>query len=85
MKATAVLKSWMSGHLVYAAVKNYSDGGICFETDSSIDPGTTVTIKLDRPLYLPDQTRFYSIIRWCKMLDDENESLSTHGVGAEFI
>jgi len=85
MKATAVLKSWMTDHLVYAAVKNFSAEGISFETDSSIAPGTTVTIKLDRPLCLSDRTRFYSIIKWCKMLDDDNESFSTHGVGAEFI
>jgi hypothetical protein len=85
MKATAVLKSWMTCHLVYADVKNSSAGGIRFETDSSIEPGTTITIKLDRPLYLSDQTRFYSIIRWCKMLDEDNESFSAHGVGAEFI
>jgi hypothetical protein len=83
MKATAVLKSWMTDHLVYADVKNFSAGGIRFETDSSIETGTTITIKLDRPL--SDQTRFYSIIRWCKMLDEDNESFSTHGVGAEFI
>ena len=83
MKATAVLKSWMTDHLVYADVKNFSDGGFSFETDSSIEPGTTVTIKLDRPL--SDQTRFYSIVRWCKMLDKDNESCSTHGVGAKFI
>lgn len=85
MKATAVLKSWMTGHLVYAAIKNFSAEGISFETDSSIAPGTTVTIKLDRPLCPSDQTRFYSIIKWCKMLDDDNESFSTHCVGAEFI
>jgi len=85
MKATAVLKSWMSDHLIYAAVKNFSAAGISFETDSSIAPGTTVTIILDRPLYRSDQTRFYSIIRWSKMLRDGNESFSTHGVGAEFI
>ena len=83
MKATAVLRCWMTGHLVYADVKNFSAGGIRFETDSSIAPGTTVTIKLDRPL--SDQTRFYSIIRWCRMLDEDDESFSTHGVGAEFI
>jgi hypothetical protein len=85
MKATAVLKSWMTGHLVYADVKNCSAGGVRFETDSSIEPGTTITVKLDRPLYLSDQMQFYSIVRWCKMLGDADESFSTHGVGAEFI
>jgi hypothetical protein len=84
-RATAVLESPVTGHWVYADVKNYSAGGMCFETDVFIDPGTKVTIKLDRQLAVSDRRRYDSIIRWCKVLDTEDKSFSTHGIGAKFL
>ena len=85
MKATAVLESPVTGHWVYADVKNFSAGGMCFETDACINPGTMVIVKLDRPLFISDRKRYDSIIRWCNVLDRENISFATHGMGAEFI
>jgi len=85
LKATAVIESWITGHLVYADVKNFSAGGMCFETDARIDPGTTVIIKLDRPLFISDQKEYDSIIRWCEVLDSDNQSFATHSMGAKFI
>ena len=85
MTATAVLESPSTGHWVYAEVKNYSAGGMRLESDSCIDPGTKVTINLDRPLFISDRKKYDSIIRWCRLLDIENPSSSTHGMGAKFI
>lgn len=85
MKATAVLESPNTGHWVYADVKNFSAGGMCLESEACINPGTKVIIKLDRPLFISDQREFDSIIRWCRILDGENESFSTHDMGAKFI
>ncbi len=85
MRATAVLESPITGHWVYADVKNFSAGGMCFETDACINPGTKVIIKLDRPLFISDRKKYDSIIRWCKVLDNDNKSFSTHGMGAKFI
>lgn len=85
MKATAVLESPTTGHWVYADVKNLSAGGMGFETDACIEPGTNVIIILDRPLFISDQKQYDSTIRWCKVLDIDNQSFSTHGMGAEFL
>ena len=85
MKATAVLESPITGHWVYADVKNFSAGGMCFETDARINPGTAVVIKLNRPLFISDQREFDSIIKWCRVLDSDNKSFSTHNMGAKFI
>ncbi len=85
VKATAVLESPVTGHWFYADVKNFSAGGICLELDAFINPGTRVLIKLDRPLFEPDRVNYDSIIRWCKVLDVEDKSSSTHGMGAQFI
>ena len=85
MKATAVLESPNTGHWFYADVKNFSAGGMCFEVDARINPGTKVLIKLDRPLFISNQMKYDSIIRWCKVIDDDDKSSSTHSIGAQFI
>ena len=85
MKATAVLESPATGHFFYADVKNFSAGGIGFEVDACINPGTKILIKLDRPLFKSDQMKYDSIIKWCKVMDEEDQMSSTHGLGAQFI
>ena len=85
MKATAVIEIPFSGYWFYADLKNYSAGGMGFETDACIDPGTKVNIKLDRQLLISDQKKYDSIIRWCKVLDHDNKSYSNYRMGAKFI
>ena len=85
MKATAVLESPVTGHWVYADLKNFSAGGMGFETDACINPGTRVIVKLDRPLFISNRKKYDSIIRWCKELDREDISFATHSMGAQFI
>jgi hypothetical protein len=85
LTATAVLESPHTGHWVYADVRNISAGGMCFELDACFNPGTKVTIKLDRPLLISGRTKYDSIIKWCKVMDMENRSTSPQRMGAEFI
>ena len=85
MKATAVIEIPFSGYWFYADLKNFSAGGMGFETDACIDPGTKVNIKLDRQLLTSDKQKYDSIIRWCKVLEQDNTSFSTFGLGAKFI
>jgi len=85
MKATAVLESPATGHWFYADVKNFSAGGMCFEVDAFSSPGTKVLVKLNRPLFTADRMEYDSIIKWCKVLDSDNESSSTHSIGVQFI
>ena len=85
MKATAVIEIPFAGYWFYADLKNYSAGGMGFETDACIDPGTKVNIKLDRKLLTSDKKKYDSIIRWCKLLEQDNISLSTFGMGAKFL
>ncbi|MCP4622628.1 MAG: hypothetical protein GY850_03745 [bacterium] len=84
MKATAVLESPTTGHWFYADVKNFSAGGMCFEVDAFTRPGTKVLVKLDRPLFIADRMEYDSIIKWCKVLEGDNGSSSTHSIGVEF-
>lgn len=84
MKGAAVIESPITGHWVYADVKNFSAGGMGFEIDVCINPGTKVIIKFDRPLFISDQREYDSIIKWCKVSDTEYKSSSPHDIGAQF-
>jgi len=66
-------------------MKNFSSGGIYFEADASIQPGTNIKLNLDRPLFQSDQKKFNSIIRWCRKLEAEDKVHSNFGIGSKFI
>jgi len=83
--ATAVLENPNSGHWFYALAKNFSAGGMCFEAEAPVKPGTQIIIKLDRQLFTSDRQKYDSIIRWCRVVDNENKTISGYGIGAEFI
>ena len=87
IRATAVLENPNSGHWFYADAKNFSAGGICFESEAPVVPGTRLIVKLDRPLFTSDQKNFNSTIRWCRKLEKDNEdkTFSGYAIGAAFI
>jgi len=87
IRATAVLENPNSGHWFYADAKNFSAGGICFESEAPVVPGTRLIVKLDRPLFSSNRKNFNSTIRWCRKLDNDNEdkTFSGYAMGASFI
>jgi hypothetical protein len=85
IRTTAVLENPASGHWFYADAKNFSAGGICFESEAPVIPGTRLIIKLDRPLFTSDRKKFTSIIRWCRKLDTDDKTFAGYTMGAAFI
>ena len=87
IRATAVLEDPNSGHWFYADAKNFSAGGICFESEAPVVPGTRLIIKLDRPLFSSSRKNFNSTIRWCRKLDNDSEdkTFSAYAMGAVFV
>ena len=84
-KATAVLENRISGHWFYTDVKNFSVGGMCFESAAPVKPGTQITIKLERPLLTLNRKTYNCIVRWCRTLDDEDKTFSGYAIGAKYI
>ncbi len=84
-KATAVLENRISGHWFYTDVKNFSVGGMCFESAAPVKPGTQIIIKLDRALLTPNRKTYNCIVRWCRTLDDEDKTFSGYAIGAKYI
>jgi hypothetical protein len=83
-KGTAIIEIPATGHWFYAQMKNFSAGGMYFETEAAIKPKTTIKIKFDKPLFLSKQKNYTSTVRWCKALDDDSRVLSSFGLGVKF-
>ena len=83
-KGTAIIEIPATGHWFYAQMKNFSAGGMYFETEAAIKPKTTIKIKFDKPLFLSEQKSYTSTVRWCKALDDDSHVLSSYGLGVKF-
>ena len=81
---TAIIEIPATGHWFYAQMKNFSAGGMYFETEAAIKPKTTIRIKFDKPLFLSKQKDYTSTVRWCKALDDDNRVFSGYGLGVKF-
>ena len=84
-KATVSVEVPATAHLFYARLKNFSHEGMCLETSTSLKQGTKVNIRLDRPLSTNAPESYYSIIKWCKGLTDEEGSVYNFGLGVKFI
>jgi hypothetical protein len=83
-KGTAIIEIPATGHWFYAQMKNFSAGGMYFETEAAIKPKTTIKIKFDKPLFLSKQKNYTSTVRWCKALDDDSRVISSFGLGVKF-
>jgi hypothetical protein len=95
-KTTAVIEVPDSGHWVYAEMTDFSNNGLCFETEASIQAGTLIRVKFDKSLVSSRLDRSFkslinngyksynSTVRWCKHLDDDL-SISNFGVGVELF
>jgi hypothetical protein len=81
---TAIIEIPATGHWFYAQMKNFSAGGMYFETESAIKPKTTIKIKFDKPLFLSKQKNYTTTVKWCKALDDDNGVFPGYGLGVKF-
>jgi len=82
--ATAMLENQQSGYWIYAQMNNFSNGGMYFETETAIKPGTRVIIKFNEPLFPRAKKTYTSIVKWCRELTEE-DSLFTYGIGVMYL
>ncbi len=85
LKATAILEDKVSGYWIYAQINNFSNDGIYFETEVALKPGTKIIIKFDKPIFPNASEKLTSIVRWCRGLADDPGTVSSFGLGVEFI
>ena len=83
--ATVTIQIPSTQDIFYAQLKNFSHEGMCIETSTALTQGLKVNIRLDRPLSSNAPESYYSVIRWCKGLTDEEGSVYNFGLGVKFI
>ena len=82
---TGVLEDSITGYLVYAKMRNYSQEGMYFESETAFQPETNVKVKLEKPLNRFSRTSFNAVVKWCHELFGETGSEYMFGLGVEFI
>jgi hypothetical protein len=85
LNATAVIEIPASEHWFYTTIRDISYEGLYFETEGFLKKGAIITVKIDQPILTTDTKSYSSKIRWCKELDFENSSISTYGIGVQFV
>ena len=85
LKATAILEDKVSGSWIYAQMNNFSNEGMYFETEVALKPGTKIIIKFDKPIFPNASKKLTSIVRWCRELAEDRGTISSFGLGVEFI
>ena len=84
-EATAIVEISNSGHFIYAQMHNFSETGMCFESEVAIRPGTAIKIKFNTQRFNSIANNCVSIVKWCRGLTDEKSSLYAFGLGVKFV
>ncbi len=96
VKGLAVVEIPGTGHFVYVELRNFSNYGLCFETDAAMRPGSKITIRFNEALLssrsegsnlsadIKGFKSHSSVIKWCKRLDDD-QTVSNFACGIKVL
>ena len=82
-KATVMIESEQSGHLIYGQMVNYSFGGMCIGSDAFYNKGTAIKIRFNNALYKAAPKTYSGTVSWCKELVRDDFEYS-YGVGIKY-
>jgi hypothetical protein len=83
-QGTVLIKDPVLGQWLYAQMKNLSLGGMYFELEIPLNPGKTITIRLDNIPFKSVSKNYQSTVKWCKGISDD-VFYYNYGVGVTFI
>jgi hypothetical protein len=72
------------GYYFYATMRNFSRGGMCFESVYPIQNGSQVNIEVGKPFFKAAPNSYRANVVWCRELDPE-ESRGDFGIGVKFF
>jgi hypothetical protein len=82
-EAALKIENCDSGTYTYGRMYNYSAGGIYFESDVALQPGTQVRIDIENPGKGLDTDHLTAKVKWCQEISAA-VVLYDYGIGAEF-
>ena len=82
-KSTVMLADEHSDYFSYAQMYNISSGGLYFESDVALKPGTKIQIRFDDPPFRTGPSVLKSVVSWCRELPYDDSDYA-FGVGVRF-
>jgi hypothetical protein len=82
-EAAVVIENCDSATYTYGRMYNYSAGGLYFESDVAFQPGTKVSIGLEKPGSVLGSDHLIASVKWCKEISAA-VVLYDYGIGVEF-
>ena len=82
-EAALKIENCDSGTYTYGRMYNYSAGGIYFESDVALQPGTQVRIDIENPSNGLDTDHLTAKVKWCQEISAA-VVLYDFGIGVEF-
>ena len=82
-KYMVMLANEHSEYFSYAQMLNFSGGGLYFESDVALKPGTKIQIRFDDPPFRTGPSILKSIVSWCRELPYDDSDYA-FGVGVRF-
>ncbi len=82
-KSTVMIEDAVQGYFYYGTMRNFSAGGMYFESDFVPKPGTPVKIQLENPPFKTSPREYAANVVWYDALDEE-ESVYNYGIGVRF-
>jgi len=79
-EATIMIEDCTTGYYHYASMVNFSGDGIYCKSDTALNPGASVNIKIEKVIYKSAPNSYIGEVRWCKELD-RNDSSHAYGIG----
>ena len=83
-RATVMLEDEPAGYISYGQIINFSNGGMCLESDVAFKPGAKIKIKFEKPIFKAAPKTYHGIVRWCNELADD-DSKYFYGFGIKYL
>jgi len=81
---TALVEDYHLGYRFPVKMRNYSIGGMCFESEYALRPGRKVNIQVEDPLPHPSPDSRYAEVCWRRKLSPGRRD-QHFGIGVKFI
>ena len=83
-EAPVTVENCDTGEYFYGRMYNYSLGGMYFETDYPLQPGSEIRVAIRKSANGPGFDHFRASVKWCEEITDA-VVLYCYGVGVQYI
>jgi len=79
-EATVMIEDCIAGYYYLAFMYNFSGDGMYCESDTLLNSGTTINVKVGRQRFIAAADRYSGEVRWCREINSDGSSYR-YGMG----